>query len=214
MNQVVWNLQYPEADRVEGMILWNGVPGSVLAPPGAYSARIKVGKDSVDVPFTVKADPNYKTTQQEYEDQFAFLWQVRNKFNDIQKGIKDIRALRTQINSFVALQGKDMPKEIKTSADSINKQLTSIEETLYQTKSKSSQDVLNFPIRLNDKLAGVFDVAASGNFTPSKQVKEVYNDLATQIDAQLAKLNAIKQKDVPAFNELIRQKALPVIGVK
>jgi hypothetical protein len=42
----------------------------------------------------------------------------------------------------------------------------------------------------------------------------VYNDLAAQIDIQLARLNAIKQKDIPAFNELIRQKALPVIGVK
>jgi hypothetical protein len=29
----------------------------------------------------------------------------------------------------------------------------------------------------------------------------------------LNKLSTIKQKDIPAFNELIRQKALPVIGV-
>jgi hypothetical protein len=99
-------------------------------------------------------------------------------------------------------------------ADSINKQLTLIEETLYQTKSKSGQDVLNYPIRLNDKLAGVFDVANSGNFAPSKQVTEVYNDLTSQIDAQVKKLDAIKEKDVPAFNDLIRQKALPVIGLK
>ena len=99
-------------------------------------------------------------------------------------------------------------------ADTINRQLNSIEETIYQTKSKSSQDVLNYPIRLNDKLAGVFNVARSGNTAPSKQVKEVYNELAKQIDVQLAKLETIRQKDIPAFNELIRQKALPVIGVK
>ena len=99
-------------------------------------------------------------------------------------------------------------------ADSINKQMTSIEETLYQTKAKSGQDVLNYPIRLNDKLAGVFDVANSGNFPPSRQVQDVYNDLASQIDVQLAKLKVIKEKDIPSFNELIRQKSLPVIGVK
>jgi hypothetical protein len=73
---------------------------------------------------------------------------------------------------------------------------------------------LNYPIRLNDKLAGVFDAANSGNAAPSKQVREVYNDLASQIDVQIAKLNQIKQKDIPAFNALIRQMALPVIGVK
>ena len=78
-------------------------------------------------------------------------------------------------------------------ADSINKQLTAIEETLYQTKSKSGQDVLNYPIRLNDKLAGVFDAANSGNFAPSKQVREVYADLARRCDEQLDKLKTINE---------------------
>ena len=214
LNQTAWNLQYPEAERIEGMILWNGVPGSITAPPGAYFARFKIGVDSAEVPFIIKADPTYKITQQDYEAQFRFLWQVRQKFNEIQKGIKDIRALRTQISSFIGLQGKDVPKELQTAADSINKQLTNIEETLYQTKAKSGQDVLNYPIKLNDKLAGVFDAANSGNMAPSKQVRDVYADLVTQIDGQLKKLDGIKQKDIPALNDLIRQKAVPVIGVK
>ena len=161
MNQFVWDLRYPEAERIEGMILWNGIPGAIVAPPGNYYTSIKVGKDSVEVPFTVKADPNYKVSQPEYDEQFNFLWQVREKFNETQKAIKDIRALRTQINSFIALQGKDVPKDVKQLADSINKKMTAIEETLYQTKAKSGQDVLNFPIRLNDKLSGLFDVANS-----------------------------------------------------
>jgi hypothetical protein len=214
MNQFVWNMQYPEAEKIEGMILWNGVPGAITAPPGSYTARFIIGKDSVDVPFSITADPNYKVAQQEYDEQFKFLWQVREKFNETQKAIKDIRSLHTQINSFISLQGKDVPKEIKTMADSINKKLTAIEEALYQTKAKSGQDVLNYPIRLNDKLAGVFDVANSGNFAPSAQAKAVYADLATQIDAELAKLKTVKEKDIAALNELIRQKTLPVIGVK
>jgi hypothetical protein len=211
MNQFIWNLRYPESETIEGMILWNGVPSGIVAPPGNYFARVKVGKDSAEVPFTVTADPNYKVTQAEYEQQFAFLKTVQDKFNETQKAIKDIRSLRTQINDFVSKQGKDVPKEIKSAADSINKQLTTIEETLYQTKAKSGQDVLNYPIRLNDKLGGVFDVANSGNNAPSKQARDVYNDLATQIDVQLNKLKAIKEKDIPAFNTLIREKALPVI---
>ena len=213
MNQFVWDMRYPEAERIEGMILWNGIPGAVTAPPGDYYAKFRVGQDSAEVPFTILPDPNYKVTQQDYEAQFNFLWQVRNKFNEVQKGIRDIRALRTQISSFVSLQGKDAPKEIKTMADSINRKLDAIEETLYQTRAKSSQDVLNYPIRINDKLSGVFDAANSGQTAPSKQVRDVYADLAAQADAELSKLNEIKQKDVPAFNELIRQKSLPVIGV-
>jgi hypothetical protein len=211
MNRFVWNLRYPESEPIEGMILWNGVPGGIVAPPGSYYARVKLGPDSAEVPFTLRADPNYAITQEAYNQQFAFLKTVQDKFNETQKAIKDIRLLRTQVNEFISRQGKDVPKDVKAAADSLNKGLTSVEETLYQTKSKSIQDVLNFPIKLNDKLGGLFRVANTGNVAPSKQARDVYNDLVTQIDAQLAKFKAIQEKQVPAFNALIREKALPVI---
>jgi hypothetical protein len=53
-----------------------------------------------------------------------------------------------------------------------------------------------------------------GYMAPSKQVKESYKDIASQCDAALAKLKRIFDQDIPALNEMIRQKTLPVIGVK
>jgi photosystem II stability/assembly factor-like uncharacterized protein len=214
MNMFNWNLQYPASERIEGMILWNGVPGNILAPPGNYFYKLKAGKDSTEGSFVVYADPNYKITQSDYDAQFTFLQQVQQKFNDVQKAVKDLRLLRTQINDFVGRQNKDSIKEIKTLADSINKKLTAIEESIHQTKAKSGQDVLNYPIRLNDKLSGVFDAANSGNMAPSKQVRDVYAELAVQCDEQLKKLEDIKSNDIPALNKLIREKEVPVIGLK
>jgi photosystem II stability/assembly factor-like uncharacterized protein len=214
MNQWTWNLQYPEGEKIDGMILWNGVPGSILAAPGNYSATVKVGNDSVEVPFIVKADPNYKISTADYEAQFNFLREVQGSFNKVQKSIQEIRSLRTQLNDFVGRQGKGIPADVKQQSDTINKQLTAVEENLYQTKAKSFQDVLNFPIRLNDKLSGVFDAANSGNMAPSKQAKDVYADLAKQCDAEFKKLEQIKSVQIAAFNQLIREKTLPVIGVK
>ena len=213
MNQFNWNLKYPPAETVDGMILWNGNPGGITAPPGEYFFKLKVGTDSAEGNFMVTADPNYKCSQKEYDEQFRFLQQVMEKFNEVQKGIKNIRDLRTQLNGFVSKQGKDCPKEVTNMADTINKYLTRIEETLYQTKSKSGQDVLNFPIRINDKLSGVFDAANSGNMAPSKQVKEVYATLSAQCDEQLTKLKKITDEDIVKFNQLIREKSLPVIGL-
>jgi hypothetical protein len=214
MNRFVWNLLFPPSERIEGMVLWNGVPNGILAPPGSYYARVKVEQDSVEVPFEVKADPNYKMTAAAYEEQFAFLKSIQDKFNETQQAIKDIRALRAQINSFTGLQGAALPAEVKTLSDSILKAMAGIEETLYQTKAKSSQDVLNYPIRLNDKLSGLFDVANSGNFAPSRQSRDVYADLSAQIDAQLKKFRDLRATGIPALNEAIRQKALPVIGIR
>ncbi|HMP85946.1 MAG TPA: hypothetical protein PKE63_01640, partial [Lacibacter sp.] len=214
LNRFNWNLQYPGSEPAEGMVLWNGVPGAITAPPGTYYARVKVGKDSAEVAFMVMADPTYSITQADYEAQFELLRAIQKKFNDVQKGIKDIRALRTQVQDFVTRQGKDCPAEIREMANALTKELTAIEEALYQTKAKSSQDVLNYPIRLNDKLAGLFGVVNSGMNAPSQQARDVYADLGAQADVQLNRLKKIITDDVPKFNQLIRDKQLPVISVK
>ena len=49
---------------------------------------------------------------------------------------------------------------------------------------------------------------------PSKQAKEVYTDLAAQTDTELGKLKTLVNTEVQQLNQLIREKSLPVIGVK
>ena len=214
MNQFVWDMQYAASEKIEGLILWHGsVPGPKAAP-GQYFYKIKAEKDSVEGTFIIKANPVYNLTQADYDEQFNFLLSIRDKFNDIQKAGKNIRDIRKQINDFMDKQGKDVPKEIKQQADTINKQMTAIEEALHQTKAKSGQDVLNFPIRLDDKISGLYDFASSGNAAPAKQVKEAFAELGGQADVQLNKLKKIMDEDLVKFNALIREKALPVIGVK
>jgi len=212
MNQFVWNLNYPAVEKIDAMILWNGNVTGQKAIPGNYKAMIKSGQDSSAVNFVIKSDPNYQMSTEDFKQQFDFLTMVKDKFSETQTGIKEIRNIRAQLNSFTE-KSKDLPKEIKDKATEINKKITAIEETLYQTKSKSGQDVLNFPIRLNDKLSGVFNAANSGYAAPSKQVKEVYSDLASQIDVEIAKLKTVKQTDLKEFNDLVRAKAIPVIVV-
>jgi photosystem II stability/assembly factor-like uncharacterized protein len=214
MNQFVWNMIYPPAEKIDGLILWHGnVPGPKAAP-GNYSFKIKADKDSAEGNFVIKANPTYKLSQQDYEDQFNFLITVRDKFNDIQKAIRNIRDVRKQIDDFTAKQGKDLPADIKQQADTINKQMTAVEEALHQTKAKSGQDVLNFPIRLDDKISGLYDFAVSGNAAPAKQVKDAYTELATQADEQLNKLKKIFSDDLPQLNKMIREKNLMLIGMK
>ncbi len=211
MNQFVWNMQYPVAERVEGMILWNGNVGGPKVTPGVYKARFRSGKDSADVSFTIAGDPNYRMQQADYEQQVTFLLQVRDKFSEVQKAIKDIRTLRSQLND---LTSRTKDKDIKQLADSIGRQITSIEESLYQTKAKSGQDVLNYPIRLNDKISGLYDFASSGYNPPAQQVKDAFRELAGQADAQLAKLKNIMSVQVPQLNKLVHEKNIPVVGIR
>ncbi|HQZ50869.1 MAG TPA: hypothetical protein PLF17_10105 [Chitinophagaceae bacterium] len=214
MNQFVWDMNYPVAEKVDGLILWNGFVGGPKAAPGQYFAKFKSGKDSAEVSFTVLADPNYKISDADHVEQFDFLIKVRDKFSEMMKAIKNIREVRQQMNEFNTRMGKGIPKEIKAQIDTINKQMTAVEELLHQTKAKSGQDVLNFPIQLDDKLSSLYRAAGAGQSAPSAQAKAAYAELSVLIDVQLTKLKKIMSDDVSKLNQMIHEKTLPVIGVK
>ena len=213
MNTFIWDMQYPSAEKINGMILWTGGAGSPKAAPGHYTARFRYDKDSIEVPFVIKGDPNYSVSEADYDAQVDFLLQVQHKFNEVQKAILRIRDLRTQLKD---LEGRvdSTAGPIRKLSDSIIRDLTRIEEALYQTKAKSGQDVLNFPIRINDKLSGLYGVAAGGNAPPTRQFREVYATLSAAADVQLDKLNAIIHTQLPALNTLIYEQKVPVISVK
>jgi photosystem II stability/assembly factor-like uncharacterized protein len=214
INQLVWNMKYDSATKVRGLIIWHGnVPGP-RAAPGTYFYKIKADKDSTEGSFIIKANPVYGLSQQDYDAQFDFLLSVRDKYSAIQNALMNIGNLRKQMTDFAALQGKAMPAAIKQQADTIQKQMTAVEEALHQTKAKSGQDVLNFPIRLDDKISGLYDFASSGYAAPAKQVKEAFVILAGEADVQLNKLKKIMDTDVPLLNKMIRDNTLPVIGIK
>ncbi len=213
MNTFVWDMLYPGGEKIPGMLLWTGGVGTPKAAPGKYNARFHYGHDSADVSFVIKGDPHSKMTEADDDSQTAFLLAIRDKYNDVQKAILRLRKTRTQLQDLTA-RLDSTGKPIRSMAENIQHKLTAIEEALYQTKSKSSEDMLNYPIRLNDKLSGVYNTASGSNQVPNKQVREVFADLSAKADVQLDKLKAVYQTDIPALNKLIYEKQVPVIDVK
>ena len=93
-------------------------------------------------------------------------------------------------------------------------ELTAIEQALYQTKNRASEDPLNFPVRLNNKLAALLAAVGSADAQPTASQQQVYEDLATNINSQIKNLRQIMDKDVPAFNKLVREQDIPALSVK
>ena len=109
--------------------------------------------------------------------------------------------------------GDDYPKDLDSMGKKINKKLTEVEEHLYQTKAKSGQDVLNYPIRLNDKLAGVFN-AANQHTAPSQSAQDAYQDVATKIDVEINTFKTILDTDIKTYNKSVREKEIGLIMLK
>jgi len=129
--------------------------------------------------------------------------------------IIQIRDVRKQVDDLLKrVAGQPGFKVINDAATNLKKELASVEESLYQTKNQSSQDPLNYPIRLNNKLAALAGVVQSADAAPTDQSYAVYDELVVQIDAQLAKLSQVMKTDVPAFNQLVRDQNIPAVTVK
>jgi|GEM_PF-4211058 len=54
-------------------------------------------------------------------------------------------------------------------------------------------------------------MASSGNMAPPQQARDVYNELAKQVDAALAQLQLVLREGLQAFNKMIVEQRLPVI---
>jgi photosystem II stability/assembly factor-like uncharacterized protein len=214
MNRFVWNYRLPNATTVPGMIFWGGSTAGPRVVPGNYQVRLSVdGKVAGTQNFSIKADPRLATTQAQFVEQFEFLSKTREKLSQTHGAILEIRDLRKQLEDLSGRLSQDQ-KDVKDRAAAIIKSLTAVEEELVQTKIRSSQDALNYPIKLNNKLAALSSSVDSSDDPPTKQAHDVYNDLTAKIDPQLAALARIKADDIAAFNRTYAEKNLPVIVTK
>jgi hypothetical protein len=165
--------------------------------------------------FEVRKDPRETTTQADFAKQLDLLLKIRDKFTETSNAIMQIRQVRAQLEDLQKrVQGQPAAQKIADAAKSLNAKMTAIEEELYQTKNQSSQDPLNFPIRLNNKLAALSNSVASSDDAPTEQSYAVYEDLTGKINAQLQKLDQLMKTDLPAFNKLVRDADIPAVIVK
>jgi len=215
LNRFAWDLRYPDATTFPGMILWAGNTSGPRAVPGTYQVKLTADGKTLTESFEVRKDPRIATTQEEFQKQFDLLTKIRDKFSETSDAILQVRDVRKQANDYAA-RVKDQPngKAIVDAAKALSAKLTAIEEELYQTKNQSNQDPLNYPIRLNNKLAALGGSVAGADTAPTDQAYQVYDDLVARINAQLEKLKQVMATDVSAFNKLVRDQNVPAVIVK
>jgi hypothetical protein len=141
------------------------------------------------------------------------LLAIRDGLSQAHEGVLQIRTVRQQVDSAVERAKKAGGSDtIEHAADELKKKLETIEDRLHQKRSRSSQDPLNFPIQLNDKIGGLGRVI-EGDWPVTEQAKKVWSQLSGGLAAQIDALANVIEHDVAAFNELIRQHDVPAVVV-
>ncbi len=214
-NRFVWDFRFPGAKKFDGLILWSSGLSGPRVVPGEYRVRLSVNGKSEEQVFTILPDPRSEARPEDLQRQFAFVKACSDKLSEMHTAIGNIRDLRAQMKSLTErLLAEDRLKPVRDKAKAIDSLMTQVEQALYQTKNRSSQDPLNFPVRLNDKLANLMELSSDGDYPPTDQAVEVKDMLFGLIDPELAKWKAVQDNDLPEFNRLVRDLGVDVVRVK
>lgn len=214
MNSFVWNMRYPDVTEVEGTnVMWAGSGEGVKVLPGMYKVRWMEDKTMIaEQSFEIKKNPVLTVNDADLKEQFDLHQKINKKVDEAHIAINKIRKVRTQLNAYVeAIKDSVTVREMKEVTKPIVTSLDELEATLMQPKAKAPQDVLAYPVQLNDKMAGLGSVISYGETKPTKGSYLVYDDLAAKIDLAVAKVNAIIETKVKEFNEFVQRKQIPAI---
>ena len=214
LNRFVWDLRYEGATRVPKAPLWGGSTNGPIALPGTYQVKLTVLGKSYTAPLEITADPRLSATQADLTKQFDLLMKIRDAVTETDDTILEIRDLREQINVVNKHVGSGpQGKPIVDAGKALDKKMTAIEEVLIQTKAKSGQDVLNYPVRLNNHFVALGGVVDSASTAPTQQSYEVFDMLSQQLNEQMTKWKEIVATDVPAYNILVKKQEVPALKV-
>jgi photosystem II stability/assembly factor-like uncharacterized protein len=211
MNRFTWDMRYPNAVEFPGLIMWAASTRGPMAPPGRYQVRITAGGAAKTQDFEIRRNAAVRgVTDADLQAQFTLARQISDRVSDANRAVIRIRDLKGQIADRLT---KTSDASLKSAGASLTEKLTDVEGEIYQHQLRSSQDPLNFPIRLNNKLAALQGTVESGDYRPTDQAYAVFKELSARLDKQLARLDALVKGEVAAFNKSLAAAGQPPITI-
>jgi len=210
LNRFTWDLRHPGAVTFECMIIWSAAPDlGPLAVPGDYQVRVTAGGAAETRPLVVRADPRLEgVTVADMQAQFDLAMQIRDRVSAANEAVIRIRRLRSGIADRLAKGGG--PAVARAGAVAAER-LHAVERALYQVQNRSGQDPLNFPIKLNNRIAALGRSVQTGDARPTEGAYKVFKELSAELDQELQRLDRVIASDVAAFNQALqKQGAAPV----
>jgi hypothetical protein len=191
-NRFIWDLRYPGFTEFPGMVFYSSPNKGPKAVPGNYKATLMVEDKMSSIDFVILPDPRLKNTPEDYQKQLTYLLKVRDKVSEANQAILDIRMIKKDLNYMKEKLGnQSLYKDLLIQTEALEREITTIENQIHQTKNIARQDAINYGIRVNNRLAFLLADQQLGDFPPTDQAQEVYEELAKELDGYLDKLKPL-----------------------
>jgi hypothetical protein len=212
LHRLTWDMRYPGATDFPGLVMWAASARGPMAPPGTYQVRVTADAETATQPFAIAREPRLlkDVTDQDLQEEFDLAMRVRDKSSQANEAVLLVLGIKAQID--------DRKKKLDAKSAAVAKALddfaaalSAIEGDIYQVKLQSSQDPLNFPIKLNNKIAALQGVIESADVRPTEQAYSVFRTLSNALDEQLGKLDTTSKTRMPPVNQLLQRLKLDPI---
>jgi hypothetical protein len=210
LNRVTRNLSYPGPTTFPGMVLWGATTAGPAALPGSYEVRLTVDGVAQTQPLRIRKHPLRSVSDADLREQFDLGIRIRDKASEANNAVIQIRSLKQQIADRA---GKSSDANVKASADRLTKSLSAIEEEIYQVRNQSNQDPLNFPIKINNRIASLLRAVNTGDGKPIANAAPILADLSAELKNQTDRLQEVLLGEVRGFNELLQKLQLAPVEV-
>ncbi|MFQ5799425.1 MAG: hypothetical protein ACE5H0_12155, partial [Bacteroidota bacterium] len=214
MNRFVWDMRHPDGvEAPGGSILFGGSVRGPLVVPGTYQVRLTAGGRSLTERFEIRKDPRLPTTQEDFEEQFALLMRIRHRVSEAHQAAQRILTTLKQLEAAEARARRVRESgSVLVAAKELKEKLTGILDELVQLKIRRGNDVLSFPVKLNNEISSIGRVVASSDTRPTDQAHDALNELSAALDVQLEGLKEVMEEALPAFNQLLLERKVPGVS--
>jgi hypothetical protein len=141
-------------------------------------------------------------TEEDLQEQFELASKIMNKTSAANEAVIKIRDIKSQID---IANDEILISNYKNIVTVFLQKISAIEEDLYQVKNQSGQDPLNFPIKLNNRLASLRRSMENGDAKPTDGAYKVFKELSTKLKQHLERLNQTLSSDLPRINKLLKK---------
>ena len=207
-----WDLRTTPIVSFPGMILWGGGTAGPVVPPGKYTLRLTADGHALTTLLVVRRNPLVpEVSDADLHAQYQFGRMVRDKATLANQSVIEIRRVKTQLADRLT---RSTDAELTRTGTTLSTNASGVEEDVYQVRNQSGQDPLNFPIRVNNRLATLLSMAERGDGRPTTNMPAIYGILSTELKGYTDRLAEIWKRDLLAVNKELARLNLPLLDPK
>ncbi len=212
LNRLRWDLRTDPAATFPGMILWGVRTMAPTVPPGMYTVRLTVGERTEATEVEVRRNPWITdVTDADLAAQYEFGARIRDRVDEANRAVIAIREVEAQLEERL---GESDDAELRAAAERLQAALDAVEGEIYQVRNRSNQDPLNFPIKVNNRLANLLSMSERGDGRPGSGMYAVFEIMVERLEGLVGELEGVWGAELVEVNARLRDLAVDEIVLR